>query len=246
MSQSQQELAAAESNLAAQPADSAQRISENPTPPCSPRPKKKRPKSCRAALQSRGTQPFDMGRLKAEIRDSVDEKRSHLPSNAVLARRSGARLLSLANASSRLNASTLDNDSAATEAADSSVACEQIFSVDWLAIDASLNRVRQHVEIGRGVPKLSRLKGPVRYTARLVAAAILLVSRFLTNRQSAYNIAGLTALHQLAEGIRRMHLSYSDQIQRLEKQLNQLRKQQEELSHARARSFKKASEDLRP
>jgi hypothetical protein len=103
---------------------------------------------------------------------------------------------------------------------------EQICPIDWLAIDASLKRVREHVEIGRGLPALARLAGPVRPLARLAAAVILFITRFLTNRQSAYNVAGLTAFHQLAEGIRRMHLSYNDQIQRLEKQLMTLRREQ--------------------
>jgi hypothetical protein len=104
---------------------------------------------------------------------------------------------------------------------------EQTCSVDWLAIDASLTRVRQHVEIGREVPELVRLKTPVRQLARVVAAVVLIVSRFLTNRQGAFNIAGLTALHQLAEGIRRMHLAYTDHIQRLEKQIAALQQEQE-------------------
>jgi hypothetical protein len=246
MSQSQQELAAGEPELAVLPVDSAQRISEAPALSHLQTPKKKRGQRRQAASQSHDTQPFDIAGLKAEIRASVDEKRSRLPSNALLARRSEARSLSAARNSVKAGVSALDNNPDAQNV-DDELAREQISSVDWLAIDASLTRVRQHVEIGGSVPELSRLKGPVRHAARLVAAVILLVSRFLTNRQSAFNIAGLTALHQLAEGIRRMHLSYAHQIQRLEKQLSQLRKQQEESTQARARSFKRASrEDLKP
>jgi hypothetical protein len=169
---------------------------------------------------------LDIERLKAELRIAVAQKKARQPSSALLAaasrksRRPELPLAHQADADIPEPARAEENKNCQTKAR------EQICPVDWLAIDASLKRVRQHVEIGAGLPELARLAGPLRPLARLAAGVILFATRFLTNRQSAFNIAGLTALHQLAEGIRRMHLSYNDQIQRLEKQLMLLRQEQ--------------------
>jgi hypothetical protein len=177
----------------------------------------------RSRTRAQGPDTYVEG-VKSEIKEAVTDKIVRHPSTSLLTRRSETRSLSAPESVANRTRQASEPD---VKANGSNRPTEQTYSVDWLAIDASLTRVRQHVEIGRGVPELTRLKTPVRQLARAVAGAVLFVSRFLTNRQAAFNIAGLTALHQLAEGIRRMHLAYMDHIQRLEKQIATLQQEQE-------------------
>jgi hypothetical protein len=224
MTPSEQELSAHKGTLTISSDTQAQHPSDVPLKPVKTKRRHRARRRESDLARPDAIDSIDTENLQAEIRLAVAEKTARRPSAALLApplpknsARQGPKL------------PTCARDAVAEmpvqSAADLHVHAEAIYPIDWLAIDASLTRVRQHVEIGRGLPELARLKTPFRHLARVAAGAILFVGRFLTNRQSAYNIAGLTALHQLAEGIRRMHLSYNEQIKRLERQVMALRQE---------------------
>jgi hypothetical protein len=87
---------------------------------------------------------------------------------------------------------------------------------------ASLRRVEGHADIGAGVPELTRFRGPLRFVARLLARAVLHLSRFLTSRQRECNYAVLNALRNNHRGLSRLEQELERQFQRLRADLERL------------------------
>jgi hypothetical protein len=74
--------------------------------------------------------------------------------------------------------------------------------VNWTAWPDLLRPAADHAAIGDELPRLGRLPAPARWAGRLAAGVVYALSRVLTKRQKAYNLAMLTALSALAEKVR--------------------------------------------
>jgi hypothetical protein len=90
---------------------------------------------------------------------------------------------------------------------------------------ASLRRVERHADIGAGVPELPRLRGPLRFVARLLARVVLYLARFLTSRQREYNYAVLSVLRNIDRGLSRLEQEQARQIRQLRAELERLREE---------------------
>jgi len=186
--------------------------------------------------KNRRTVSGNAEKLKSEIRLEVAERRLHQSANAPVTGGAGARLqyLSAFTARHHPGVHLYDQGPATTNGTAQNQPC----GINWTTFEASLEQARQHVEIGRELPQLGRLKGPFRHLGRMAAAFVLYLSRFLTNRQSAFNSAGVTAIQQLADSAKKMHFSNVEQIRRLENQLGALRQQRQSAGKNNRRKIK--------
>jgi hypothetical protein len=91
--------------------------------------------------------------------------------------------------------------------------------VEWDLLAAGLRRLEGQADITAGRLDLPRFRGPLRAAARLLARAILYLSRFLTTRQREYNHAVLTSLHNVHRGLRRLEDEHKEEILRLREEL---------------------------
>jgi len=91
------------------------------------------------------------------------------------------------------------------------------------AIAASLEQIKQHIEVGQGTPELGRFRGALRLAARLLARAVLYCLRFFTNRLRLLHHALLNTLHHLHVGLIELESKQQREIQELRAEIEELR-----------------------
>lgn len=114
--------------------------------------------------------------------------------------------------------------------------------LDWARITNDLDLAEQNAHVGAAVPDMARFRGLKRFVARFVARGVLFLSRVITNRQRQYNLSLLSAVRDLAAGLRRVEDEHRHRLQetteRLEavihEQADRLRILDKSLAHARA------------
>jgi hypothetical protein len=74
--------------------------------------------------------------------------------------------------------------------------------LNWAAWSEMLRPAADHAAIGDELPRLGRLPAPARWVGRMAARFVYGVSRVLTKRQKAYNLAMLNAVSALAEKVK--------------------------------------------
>jgi len=88
-------------------------------------------------------------------------------------------------------------------------------SVDWHRITASLHLAEQTAQVGAVVPGWARFGRVRRWLARLIARSILYLSSFITNQQKRFNVAVLTPMRALGEGLRNLESRFIEREGRL-------------------------------
>jgi hypothetical protein len=89
-------------------------------------------------------------------------------------------------------------------------------SVDWYQMLEGLRIAEKYCLIGKYVPELKRWPSPVRFTVRALACAILLITKFITNRQRAFNHCTLGALGNIHGVLHHYEKVQRENLQRLE------------------------------
>lgn len=89
-------------------------------------------------------------------------------------------------------------------------------SLDWGLITAKLHIAEKNAAVGQSVPKLRRVPGTIRPLARFIAAVLLYPLRMITNPQREFNVAMLTALQALKDGVRQMEKAHQQSLAKLE------------------------------
>lgn len=75
-------------------------------------------------------------------------------------------------------------------------------TIDWRLLQANLDVVRHHAEIGNSIPAWMRFGRIRRRIARFTAHCVLYLSSFITNQQKLFNGAVLESLQTLSNGVR--------------------------------------------
>lgn len=89
--------------------------------------------------------------------------------------------------------------------------------IDWHQLVAGLRLADEHAAAGTYVPELTRLPGPLRRLAQLIARGILLATAFITNRQRAYNQATLGTIRNVHGALRHLEQVEKENLLRLER-----------------------------
>jgi hypothetical protein len=105
-------------------------------------------------------------------------------------------------------------------------------SVDWYQMMDGLRIAEKYCLIGKYVPELKRWPSPVRLTVRTFARALLLMTKFITNRQRAFNHCTLGALGNIHGVLHHFEKVQRENLQRIEDHLAQ---QDAEIRQLRAR-----------
>ena len=96
-------------------------------------------------------------------------------------------------------------------------------SLDWGLITSKLHVAERNAFVGKHVPKMKRLPGPIRVVARLLAAALFYPLKIITNPQREFNLATLGALIALRDGVRQLEKTSQQSLADLEqRQLNEI------------------------
>jgi hypothetical protein len=101
--------------------------------------------------------------------------------------------------------------------------------LDWGIITANLGIAEKNALVGKHVPDMKRLPGPIRVVARLLGGCFLYVLRIITNPQREFNHAVLITLRSMHDGIRQLEKTHQRALNDLkDRQLDEIRKSLEE------------------
>lgn len=89
-------------------------------------------------------------------------------------------------------------------------------SVDWYQMLEGLRIAEQYCLTGKYIPELKRWPSPVRFGIQLFARAMLLATKFITNRQRAFNHCTLGALGNIHGVLHHYEKVQRENLQRLE------------------------------
>jgi len=138
-------------------------------------------------LPSPGASELDLEHLKEEIRQEVAALRS-----------SGRELFPNASGSAISPASSRQG------------------AFDASAVRPMIDLADSFADVGLNVPPVHHYRGVVRRLVRLTARLILILSRFMTDRQRNFNHFTTRSLSSLAEGLERTTAGLAEQVQMLE------------------------------
>jgi len=97
--------------------------------------------------------------------------------------------------------------------------------LDWGIITVYLGIAEKNALVGKHVPNMKHLPGPIRMVARVLGSGFLYVLRMITNPQREFNHAILIALGTVQDGIRQLEKAHQHALDDLkDRHLEEIRK----------------------
>ena len=95
-------------------------------------------------------------------------------------------------------------------------AVARLGAFDASSVRPMIDLANSFADIAANLPPVHRFRGVIRRLARLAARLVLTVSRFITDRQRAFNQLTTRSLSTLADGLERSTAGLADQVRALE------------------------------